>query len=115
MILELREYVAAPGRRPRLVARFREHTLPLFEKHGMDCRLIGTTEIGADCTNELAYVLAFSSVAEMDEKWRAFLADPEWARAREQSEVDGPLVDRIRRRVLDSAAFAAATADDSTG
>lgn len=33
---ELRIYTAAPGKLPELLARFRNHTCKLFEKHGME-------------------------------------------------------------------------------
>ncbi|HTE91005.1 MAG TPA: NIPSNAP family protein, partial [Terriglobales bacterium] len=34
-VYELRVYQAAPGRLAQLLARFREHTAKLFDRHGM--------------------------------------------------------------------------------
>src|SRR5688572_13052864 len=34
-VYELRTYTATPGSLDKLLARFREHTVKLFEKHGM--------------------------------------------------------------------------------
>ncbi|MBW0107628.1 NIPSNAP family protein, partial [Pseudonocardia sp. KRD-182] len=36
MLFELREYTVVPGRLPTLIARFNDHTLGLFDKHGFD-------------------------------------------------------------------------------
>ncbi|WP_219412986.1 NIPSNAP family protein [Pseudonocardia nigra] len=107
MIYEIREYTTVPGRMPALVTRFNDHTLGLFAKHAMEVVFLSLTELGANSTNELVYVLRFDSYAEMAEKWAAFQADPEWRDARGASEADGPIVASINRRVLSPAAFAA--------
>lgn len=105
MIYEIREYTTVPGRMPVLVQRFREHTLALFDKHAMECTLMTLTELGENSNNELVYVMRFDSYADMAQKWAAFQADPVWREARAASEVDGPIVERICRRVLNAAAF----------
>jgi hypothetical protein len=105
MIYEIREYTTVPGRMPALVQRFRDHTLGLFADHGMECMFISLTELGDNSNNELVYVMAFDSYADMAAKWAAFMADPDWQRVRRASEVDGPIVASIRRRVLNPAAF----------
>ncbi|HVL85072.1 MAG TPA: NIPSNAP family protein [Pseudonocardia sp.] len=105
MIYEVREYTTVPGRLPALVRRFREHTLALFAEHGMTCTLISLTELGENSNNELVYVMSFDSYDEMARKWAAFMADPHWQEVKRASEADGPIVERIRRRVLSPAAF----------
>ncbi len=105
MIYEIREYTAVPGRMPALLARFRDHTLRLFEQHGMALEFISLTEVGEDSSNELVYVLRFESYRELQDRWAAFLADPRWRQVKRDSEVDGPLVARIRRRILNSTPF----------
>jgi hypothetical protein len=35
-VFELRTYTCLPGRLPNLTARFKDHTLKLFEKHHME-------------------------------------------------------------------------------
>ena len=108
MLYEVREYETVPGRMPALIARFREHTLGLFEKHGFDLAFISLTEFGDNSNNELVYVLRFNSYQEMQERWAVFLADPEWVKVRKESERDGPIVARVRRRLLTDAPFAPA-------
>lgn len=106
MVYELREYTAVPGRLPALVARFNEHTIRLFGKHDMELVFISHTAFGENSVNELVYMMRFDGYAEIESKWSAFLADPEWREAKAASEVDGPLVQSVRRRLLDPAFFA---------
>lgn len=105
MLYELREYTAVPGRLPRLIQRFNDVTVELFRKHGMDLVFLSRTDFGEDSKNEIVYVLRFSSYGEMERCWAAFFADPQWQAAASASEVDGPLVASVRRRLLTSAEF----------
>jgi len=93
---EMRTYHAAPGKLDSLHARFRDHTNRLFQKHGM--QLVGywvptEKEKGAETT--LIYILAYPSREAREKSWAAFAADPEWKTAREASEVNGKLVERV--------------------
>ena len=99
MIYELRIYPAAPGKLAPLVARFRDHTCDLFEKHGLKNVGYWRHSIGGR-NDELWYMLAFEDMAQRDEAWRSFASDPEWQRVREESERDGPLLDHIENRIL---------------
>ena len=107
MIYEIREYTTVPGRMPALVKRFQEHTLGLFEKHGIELIFISLTAVGENSTNELVYVLRFEDYADLERRWAAFQADPEWRQARSASEQDGPIVARISRRILNPEVFEA--------
>lgn len=91
---ELRTYYAAPGKMEALNARFRDHTCALFKKHGME--IVGfwiPTE--GDKTNTLVYILAHKSREEAKKSWAAFIADPDWKKARAASEVNGKLTDKV--------------------
>ena len=94
-----------PGRLPALIRRFNDHTLTLFEKHGIDVVFMTQTEFGDNSTNELVYVVRFDSYQELQQQWATFMADPEWQRVKQESEVDGPLVARVQRRLLSTAVF----------
>ena len=107
MIYELREYTAVPGKLPALIQRFNEHTLELFEKHGMDLVFISHTQLGDNSLNEVVYMLRFDSYDDLERRWAGFLADPEWRRVKAESEVDGPLNVSVRRRILDPSVFPA--------
>ena len=95
-VFEMRTYYAAPGKFEAMHARFRDHTNRLFKKHGMT--LVGywvptSKEQGSE--NTLIYLLSFPNREAANKSWAAFIADPEWKTARDASEVNGKLVDRI--------------------
>ncbi len=46
MIYELRVYQPIPGQMPKLLARFKDHTVPIWEKHGIRPLGFWTTLIG---------------------------------------------------------------------
>ncbi|WP_214368304.1 NIPSNAP family protein [Pseudonocardia sp. H11422] len=106
MIYEIREYTTVPGRMPALIKRFKDHTLGIFAKHGMECVFISLTELGDNGNNELVYVMKWDSYAEMADKWAAMMSDPEWVKVKAASEEDGPIVAKLSRRVLNPGAFA---------
>jgi hypothetical protein len=106
MIYELRIYRAMPGRLPALLSRFQDHTLRIWEKHGIRQAGFWTTLVG-ESNQELTYLLAWESLAEREERWAAFQADPDWVATRKESEKDGPLVRDIRNQLLAPTAFSA--------
>lgn len=99
MIYEWREYRVAPGKMPALLRRFREITYKFFEKHGI--RVVGywESEVGGE-TDTLYYLVAWESMAQREERWRAFATDPEWIAAKAETEREGPLVVSIHNRFL---------------
>ena len=99
MIYELRIYQAAPGKLDALLARFRDHTSALFKKHGITQVGYWLNDVGGR-SDELVYILAFDDAAHRDRAFAAFLADPDWQRAKAQSEVDGLLTSVITNRFL---------------
>jgi hypothetical protein len=105
MIYEIREYTTVPGRMQALIRRINEHVMKLLAKHGIECVFAGVTEVGENSNNEFVYVMRFDSYAEMDEKWTAYINDPEWVEAKAASEVDGPIIAQIRRRVINPTPF----------
>ena len=106
MLYELRVYQPVAGQMPRLLARFRDHTVPIWEKHGISPVGFWTTLIG-DSSNELTYILRWESLADREAKWTAFLNDPAWRKARDDSERDGPIVASIRNQILTPTDFSA--------
>ena len=89
-VFELRTYTATPGNLPGLHARFRDHTLALFTKHGMTnlCYWqLTPDQKGAD--NTLIYLLAHASTDAAKASFEAFRADPDWIAAKKASEDKG--------------------------
>ena len=86
-VYEMRTYYAAAGKLDALNARFRDHTVTLFKKHGMTS--VGywvplKDEQGAK--NTLIYMLAHKSVEGAKASFDAFRQDPDWVAARKASE-----------------------------
>ena len=93
---ELRTYYAAPGKLEELHARFRNHTLKLFKKHGMEVvGFWGPTDKEKGSENTLVYVLAFPSREARVKSWSAFRGDPDWQAAAKESEKNGKLTEKI--------------------
>ena len=104
MIYELRIYRTLPGRLPNLLARFQNHTLRIWERHGIRQAGFWTTLAG-ESNYDLTYLLAWDSLAEREVKWPAFAADPEWLTVRSESEKDGHIVANISNQFLTPTAF----------
>lgn len=100
MVYELRTYITENGRLPALNARFQNHTMKLFEKHGMK-NVIYMTEIDKESKqidNQLVYLLAHKSREAAAASFSSFVKDPEWIAARDASEKDGKIVSKIESR-----------------
>ena len=106
MIYEMRVYRVVPGRMPALLNRFQNVTLELWKTRGIKQVGFWTTVIG-DSNMELTYMLAWESLAEREQKWNAFMADPEWIAKRAETEKDGAIVANIVNQFLQPTAFSA--------
>jgi hypothetical protein len=104
MIYELRIYRCVPNRMPALLKRFETATLRIWQKHGIRQAGFWTTMIG-ESNHDLTYLLAWESLAEREQKWSAFVTDPEWIAARDESEKDGPIVATILNSILQPTSF----------
>jgi hypothetical protein len=101
-IFEMRTYTTHEGRLDALQRRFRDHTTRLFEKHGMTNVGYWVPQDPARSHNTLIYILAHPSREAAQRSWSAFVNDPEWQRARAESEADGAIVQRIESVFLDA-------------
>ncbi len=104
-VFELRTYTAAEGKFDDLLARFRDHTLRIFEKHGMTNVGYWRPQDEPLSENTLIYVLAHASREAAQESWRNFGSDPEWQRVAEESRRDGRLITNLERLYLDPTDF----------
>jgi hypothetical protein len=92
---EMRTYIANPGKMSALHARFRDHTCKLFEKHGMTNVGYWSPITGDNAENTLVYILAYPSKEAREKSWKDFVADPDWVKAKADSEKDGVLVGKV--------------------
>jgi hypothetical protein len=94
-VYELRVYHAAPGKLGELLARFREHTTKLFEKHGIKNVAYWTPVDEPERDNMLFYILQHPSREAATANWKSFQDDQEWNRVKEESEANGKLAEKI--------------------
>ena len=94
-VFEIRTYYTHPGKLDALNARFRNHTVKFFERHGM-------TNIGywvptdpPASENTLIYVLAHKDRDAAKKSWDAFRKDPDWLKVRTESEAQGPINTKV--------------------
>ncbi len=113
-LYELRFYTTNPGKLPNLHARFRDHTMALFEKHGMENIIYWTVSEGArddgeQADNMLVYIIAHKNAEAREASWKAFREDPEWKKVAAESEKDGKILAKPPRAILmTDTAFSAA-------
>jgi hypothetical protein len=84
-VFEMRTYTAAPGKFTALQSRFRDHTLRIFEKHGMQNIGYWIPADGPNSENTIVYILAHKDRETAKKSWAAFGADPEWQKVRTAS------------------------------
>jgi hypothetical protein len=94
-VYELRVYHTYEGKLDDLLRRFREHTVKLFEKHGIKNVAYWTPTDEPLKGKTLFYILAHPSREAAAANWKAFGDDPEWQSVREKSEANGKLVEKI--------------------
>jgi len=92
-IYELRTYHAMPGKLPDLEARFRDHTIAIFNRHHM--KSVGYWVPTDNKDYVLIYVLEHESAEEATKNWAEFRADPEWQAVAKASEANGKLVGKV--------------------
>ena len=104
-VYEMRVYYAPEGKLEALNARFRDHTLKLFEKHGITS--VGYWEPIENPDRKLIYILSYPSREAGEASWKAFRADPEWQKAQKASEENGKLVAKAESTFLKATDYSA--------
>src|SRR5258708_12882593 len=95
VVYELRIYHVAPGKLADLLARFRDHTVKLFERHGIKSVAYWTPIDEPKKSNTLIYILQHPSREEAAANWKSFQDDPELKSVKEKSELNGKLTEQI--------------------
>ena len=105
-VYELRTYTAAPGRGADVVARFREHTTRIFEKHGMVNVGYWVAADAKDGGGEkLIYLLAHKNRDAAKASWKAFSADAEWKEVAKRTTANGQIVAKVESVFLETTDF----------
>ena len=106
-VYELRTYTCYEGKLDALKARFRDHTIAIFKRHGMENVGYWVPSDPARSKNTLIYILAHPSLEAAQKNWDAFRADPEWVKAKAESEAAGPIVQKTESVYMTPTAFSA--------
>jgi|ERR1039457_3219636 hypothetical protein len=104
-VFELRTYTCYEGKLPDLLARFRNHTMRIFEKHGMTNIAYWVPQDAPASQNTLTYVIAHASREAAKRNWDEFRQDPEWQKVQKDSEANGKLVSKVESVFMDPTNF----------
>jgi hypothetical protein len=104
-VYELRTYTCNEGKLEALKTRFRDHTIEIFKRHGMESIGYWVPQDGEKSKTTLIYVLAFPSREAATKSWDAFKNDPEWKKVAADSEANGKIVKSVESVFMDPADF----------
>ena len=104
-VFELRTYTCNEGKLPDLLARFRNHTMSIFEKHGMTNIAYWVPQDSPTHDNTLIYVIAHPSREAAKKNWEEFGKDPEWQKVQKDSEANGKIVSKVVSVFMDPTDF----------
>ena len=99
-VYELRIYTATPGNLDNLKARFRDHTIRIFNNHGMKLVGFGTPTSEEEADDTLIYVLEHASQEAANASGQAFGQEPEWKSVSDASNANGPILAGVERRYM---------------
>ena len=104
-VFELRKYTAPEGKLGELQARFRNHTIRIFNNHHMTSIGSWVPQDAPDSQNTLIYVLAHPSREAAKKNWAEFQDDPEWQKVSTESQVNGRIVTKVESTFMDPTDF----------
>ncbi|HIM28528.1 MAG TPA: NIPSNAP family protein [Planctomycetes bacterium] len=99
-VYELRTYTTNEGKLDNLNARFRDHTVQLFKKHGIESVGYWVPTDGPKTKNTLIYVIKHESRDAARASWKAFLADGAWRKVARESQKDGQILAKAPESVF---------------
>jgi len=104
-VYELRTYTCYEGKLDALKARFRDHTIRIFKKHGMESVGYWVPQDGERSKNTLIYILAHPSREAAAKNWADFAADPEWKKVAADSEANGKILQKVESVFMEPTEF----------
>lgn len=106
-VFEIRTYTCEPGRLSALEARFRDHTVEIFRRHGMTSIGYWVPQDPPRSQDTLIYILAHPSRQAAQQHWEEFRSDPEWKKVQADSEASGKIVNHVDSVFADPTDFSA--------
>ena len=94
-VFEVRTYTAPEGKLQDLHKRFRDHTMRIFKKHGIESVIYLAPQDAPVKDNTLIYIVSHASRDQAKKNWADFQADPEWTKVSAESQVNGRIVSKV--------------------
>ena len=101
-VYELRTYTTFDGKLDALQKRFRDHTIEIFNRHGMTSIGYWVPQDPPRSQNTLIYILAHPSREAAKQHWDEFRNDPEWKKVSAESEANGKIVSHVDSVFMDA-------------
>jgi NIPSNAP len=104
-VYELRTYTCNEGKLPDLLKRFRDHTIDIFNRHGMESVGYWVPQDPEKSKTTLIYIITHASREQAAKNWKEFGADPEWRKVAAESELNGKIVAKVESVFMDPTDF----------
>ena len=91
-VYEMRTYTCNEGKLEALKARFRDHTIEIFKRHGIESVGYWVPQDPALSKTTLIYIVVHPSLEAAKKNWAEFMADPEWVKVAADSQKDGRIL-----------------------
>src|SRR5204862_7916721 len=93
-VYEMRTYTCFEGKLEDLKKRFRDHTIDIFKRHGMESIGYWVPQDERSKTT-LIYIISHASREQATQNWKAFSSDPEWVKVKADSEANGKITTKV--------------------
>ena len=104
-VYELRTYTCYEGKLEDLKKRFRDHTIRIFKRHGMESVGYWVPEDPEKSKTTLIYIISHASREQATKNWQEFRNDPEWKKVSAESEANGKIVLKVDSVFMDPTDF----------
>ena len=94
-VYELRTYTCFEGKLDDLKKRFRDHTIRIFQRHGMESVGYWVPDDPEKSKTTLTYIISHASREQATKNWQDFRNDPEWKKVSSESEANGKIVQKV--------------------
>ena len=101
-VFEIRTYTTPPGKLEALKARFRDHTIKVFDKYDMKSIGYWVPQDAPLKDNTLIYIISHANRDQAKKNWADFSADEEWKKVSTESQVNGRIVTKVESVFADA-------------
>jgi NIPSNAP len=105
-VFELRTYTCYDGKLEALKANFRDHTIEILKRHGIESIGYWVPQDPEKSKNTLIFILAHPSIEAAKQNWDAFRNDLEWKKVAADSVAkNGEIVSHVDSVFMDPTDF----------